>query len=42
MSILLICAVKGSIAHTRTDALKLVEQTIELTGERQTVRVPED
>src|SRR3569623_1937220 len=34
MSILLLCAVTGSIAHARTDALKLVEQTIEITGER--------
>src|SRR3569832_2467289 len=41
MSILLLCAVTGSIAHARTDALKLVEQTIEVAGERQTVRVPE-
>src|SRR3569832_2418396 len=41
MSILLLCAVTGSIAHARTDALNLVEQTIEITGERQTVRVPE-
>lgn len=36
-----LCVTMVSIVHARTDALKLVEQTLSVNGERQTVRVPE-